>query len=577
MRKLIRPLAFTAAIGMTGSVGLSVLRAIPVDPPAAEKPAAVKADAPAAPVKFTDAKIETKFAVNPKPLSNAVKSGISYLLKTQQEDGGWAQGGGWRTTGQSGGRVEGKNVEDPSDIGNTCFVMLALIRAGSNPTEGEHKAVVQKALKYILTKVEKADKESLYVTDVKGTQLQSKIGPYVDTFLVNLVLAELKGKAGDDEKRLVAALEKTMNKIVRHQDASGGFANNGGWAPTLSVGIANKSFARAKQNGVEVDARVFDRAFAQSDRAARGAAAGPVAGGVPMAASSALASAPAATGAPLGGAGFGGIGGPSPATKPVPMPALTGPAWMKDAFAAKAKADAKLGALSADSFALGGYSAEGVVRGSGRGAAMPPGAFGGAGFGGGIGGGGLGGGDAGVRLYSLGQGASNAQDVVNSLRVDAEKAKKVLDDVKASKEEKKDAQQKVEALKRAETTNFEVQKELAANVNSPQFVAGFGSNGGEEFLSFLNISETLLVKGGKDWTDWDAKMTKGLEKAQDKDGSWAGHHCITGKTFCTAGALLVLMADRTPFPVDVLKKEEKKPEQPTPDPAKPAAATPIKP
>jgi hypothetical protein len=189
----------------------------------------------------------------------------------------------------------------------------------------------------------------------------------------------------------------------------------------------------------------------------------------------------------------------------------------------------------------------------------------------------LGGGDAGVRLYSLGQGASNAQDVVNSLRIDAEKAKKVLDDVKASKDEKKAAQDKVEALKKAETTNWAVQRELAANVSNPQFVAGFGSNGGEEFLSFLNISETLLVKGGKEWEDWDAKMVKGLEKAQDKDGSWAGHHCITGKTFCTAGALLVLMADRTPFPVDVLKKDEKKPEQPTPDPAKPAAATPIKP
>ena len=42
-------------------------------------------------------------------------------------------------------------------------------------------------------------------------------------------------------------------------------------------------------------------------------------------------------------------------------------------------------------------------------------------------------------------------------------------------------------------------------------------------------------------------MTAGLEKAQDKDGIWAGQHCITGRTFCTASALLVLMADRTPI------------------------------
>src|SRR5207302_6843323 len=118
----------------------------------------------------------------------------------------------------------------------------------------------------------KADKGSLYVTDVRSTQLQSKIGPYVDTFLVNLVLAEMKGKAGSEEKRLTAALEKTMNKIVKHQDANGGFANNGGWAPTLSMGIANKSFARAKQNGVEIDQKVLDRALAQSNGAAAGKA-----------------------------------------------------------------------------------------------------------------------------------------------------------------------------------------------------------------------------------------------------------------------------------------------------------------
>ena len=90
-------------------------------------------------------------------------------------------------------------------------------------------------------------------------------------------------------------------------------------------------------------------------------------------------------------------------------------------------------------------------------------------------------------------------------------------------------------------------------------MAGFGSNGGEEFLSFMNISETLLVRGGDEWQKWDKAITEAATKAQDKDGSWSGQHCITGKTFCTAGALLVLMADRTPFPVEVLTKAEEKP------------------
>ncbi|MDB5305920.1 MAG: hypothetical protein JWO38_122 [Gemmataceae bacterium] len=536
MKKMIRPLAFAAALGVAGTLGTSLLSAegrkpaAPPSPPAATpadpaKPAEAKPDAPMTPVKVTDARVETKTAVAAKPLSPTVKKGLEYLVKNQQEDGGWNQGGGWRTavSGQ-GGRVEGANVEDPSDVGNTCFALLALFRAGNTPTEGEYKEPVAKGLKFILTRVEKADKDSLYVTDVRNTQLQSKIGPYVDTFLVNLVLAEMKGKAGSEEKRLTTALEKTMNKIVKHQTAEGGFANNGGWAPTLSVGIANKSFARAKQNGVVFDDKVLDRAFAQSGRAAAGTAAMPAAPADRVAIEGRSVTGPA-------------IG---PATKP----------------SAGGVAPAAPGTKE---LALGGLP---------RGAAPAPAAFGA----GGIGGGGLGGGDAGVRLYSLGQGAGNSQDVVNSLRIDGKKAQDVLKDAKASKEDKDKAEKKLGELRRAEKENEKVQENLAATVKNDQFVAGFGSNGGEEFLSFLNISEALLVKGGKDWQEWDTKMTTGLEKAQDKNGSWAGQHCITGKTFCTSAALLVLMADRTPFPVDVLKTSaaanEKKPDAPAPAPEK---------
>lgn len=505
MNVLIRPLACTAALGVAGVFGVNFLWAdpppVPTPPPAGaakpgDPPKPAADEKPLAPVKITDAKVEMKTAVTPKPISDAVKKGLEYLVKGQQDDGGWNQGGGWRTqVNGPGGRIEGKTVEDPSDVGNTCFALLALFRAGNTPTEGQYKEVVKKGLRFVLAKVEKADKDTLYVTDVRNTQLQSKIGPYVDTFLVNLILAEMKGKAGDDEKRLIGALEKTMNKMVKHQTAEGGFAGNGGWAPTLSVGIANKSFARAKQNGVEVDGRVFDRAFAQS----RGAATGPASG--------AMAAAP-----PAGGviAGKPGTAGPPVAAAP---PAS----------------------------AAGG---------------LPGPSGGGGGFGGG-------GGDAGVRLYSLGQGAGNTQDIVNGLKIDAEKAKKVLDDAKASKDEKAAAQKKLDDLKKAEADNDKARDELTKNTKSEGFVAGFGSNGGEEFLSFLNISEALVVKGGKEWDDWDQKMQKGMEKAQDKDGSWSGHHCITGKTFCTAGALLVLMADRTPFPVEVLnKKDEPKPPVP---------------
>ncbi len=506
MSRLIRPLQAAAAVGLAATFALNLLPATG-QPPATPAPAALPTAPPPtakggdtlSPVRVTNEKVEMKTAVPPRPLSDAVKKGLEWLVKSQQDDGGWSQGGGWRNQGPNGGRVEGKNVEDPSDVGNTCFALLALFRAGHTTTTGEYKDAVARGLRFVLARVERAETDTLYITDVRGTQLQGKIGPYVDTFLVNLVLAEMRGTAGPDEARLVAALTKTMNKIVRHQGADGGFANQGGWAPTLSMGLCNKSVARARQNGVEVDRRVLERALADAKTAAEGKtlAAGP---------------APAVVaGLPAGAA----KAGDPVATRPA-LPGLAGPATE--------------GGLST----RGGYA----------------------------GGGALGGGDAGVKLYSFGRGAGNTQDAVNGLRVDGAKAKEILKDAKATDKQKAEARETVTKLADAERTNDKVQGQLAATVRDEKFVAGFGSNGGEEFLSFMHISETLVLKGGKDWTDWDAKMRAGLEKAQDQGGSWSGHHCITGKTFCTSAALLVLMADRTPFPVDVLRAQAEKRDAP---------------
>lgn len=530
MKKLLRPLALSAALGTGGILGTDLLLADekpgkPVDPPPAVRSEPVKPGLPGgrgpalpggapmadskpnndvAPVTVGDTIAKTDFAVKPKDLSAQVKKGLEYLVKAQQDDGGWNQGGGWRTGLNGGGRIEGAKVEDPSDIGNTCFALLALLRAGSTATEGEYKENVKKGLAFVIAKVEKADKESLFVTDVRNTQLQSKIGTYVDTFLVNLVLAEYRGKSGDQEKKLVAALEKTMTKIVRHQTADGGFAGNGGWASTLSMGLCNKGIARAKERGAVVDEVVLKRILAQSNSATTGAAPVAVAGPGGAKPDSVAVAAPTAP----AGAG----GGAYSATKPAPGSAPLAAAMPALPTAGRAS-------------------------------------------------------DAGVGLYAQSQGASNSQDVLNSFRLDAEKAKKVLADGKASKDEKDKAEQTLRDVKKADEANDKVQANLAKSVKDERFVAGFGNNGGEEFLSFMNISETLLLKGGKDWEEWDAKMVKGLEKAQDKDGSWQGHHCITGKTFCTAGALLVLMADRTPFPLEVLKAaKEKKDPEPKPEP-----------
>jgi hypothetical protein len=73
-------------------------------------------------------------------------------------------------------------------------------------------------------------------------------------------------------------------------------------------------------------------------------------------------------------------------------------------------------------------------------------------------------------------------------------------------------------------------------------IAGFGSVGGEEMLSYMMISDTLAEKGGKEWTTWEAKIGAFLASAQNADGSWVGHHCITSEAFATAGGVLTLAA-----------------------------------
>ena len=74
-------------------------------------------------------KEQAKAAVKPKSIAEQTKKGLAYLVSQQQENGGWGQGGGWRSANQ--GRVEGGEVQDPPDVGNTAIAALALIRAGT--------------------------------------------------------------------------------------------------------------------------------------------------------------------------------------------------------------------------------------------------------------------------------------------------------------------------------------------------------------------------------------------------------------------------------------------------------------
>lgn len=84
-----------------------------------------------------------------------------------------------------------------------------------------------------------------------------------------------------------------------------------------------------------------------------------------------------------------------------------------------------------------------------------------------------------------------------------------------------------------------------ALMGDAEIVSGFGSMGGEEFISYMNVSDALLKTGGKEWVEWNAQIKDRLVKLQNQDGTWAGHHGITGRVACTSAAVLTLLSERT--------------------------------
>jgi len=80
-------------------------------------------------------------------------------------------------------------------------------------------------------------------------------------------------------------------------------------------------------------------------------------------------------------------------------------------------------------------------------------------------------------------------------------------------------------------------------INDESVLSGFGNNGGEEFLSYMMTSESMIITGGTEWENWNQKMHQRLAKIQNGDGSWNGHHCITSPVFCTAAVILTLSTE----------------------------------
>ena len=149
---------------------------------------------------------------------------------------------------------------------------------------------------------------------------------------------------------------------------------------------------------------------------------------------------------------------------------------------------------------------------------------------------------AGIVLYS----------VTGSVRASAKEARKVEEEVAKAKREGKLSQsaapsaenlqkigfEKDDALQYA--TAYEVYQSAKVEAQREDVMNGFGNNGGEEFLSYLQTGESMIINKDATWQQWYDNMSGRLLKIQNNNGSWQGHHCITSPVFCTATCLLIL-------------------------------------
>ncbi len=149
---------------------------------------------------------------------------------------------------------------------------------------------------------------------------------------------------------------------------------------------------------------------------------------------------------------------------------------------------------------------------------------------------------AGVILYSIS----------GTARASAKEAGAAKSKVEKAKSEGKlpnSAPVTVENLKKAGLSDsdamkygaaYEINQAAKQQAQREDVMSGFGNNGGEEFLSYLQTGEGLIMSKDVEWKKWYDNITGRLVKIQNDDGSWIGHHCITSPVFCTATSLLIL-------------------------------------
>ncbi|MBT8262575.1 MAG: hypothetical protein KJO05_07115 [Bacteroidia bacterium] len=364
----------------------------------------------------------------------SVRDGLSWLAEAQLPNGGYGAGS-----------HSAQHVRDPhavkADPATTAMVAQAFLRSGTTIKSGKYAKNLKDAIDFLLETVESAPKKSAFITDVRGTQIQTKLGENIDAVLTAQLLSNLldRNLKGIDKKRVERCLDICVGKIEAGTDATGR-QSGAGWAGVLQSGLATSALEAAQVVGADVDEEVVERSKN----------------------------------------------------------------YQKDNY------DEKTGNVKTDD-------------------------------------------GAGIMLYAV-------SGSVRSSAKEARKAEAAINKAKKEGKLDKNAPVSAENLRKAGyseseamgyATSYNVYQSAKKTAQREDVLNGFGNNGGEEFLSFLQTGESLLVNRDKEWKDWYDDMSGRILKIQNQDGSWNGHHCITSPVFCTATSLLLLTVEND---IDFLSK-----------------------
>src|SRR5438552_18664031 len=99
-------------------------------------------------------------------ISSAIEKGAKWLASVQGADGGRGQDGGETSYIRSSEKLESTG----NDVANTAVAALALIEAGK-----QYQPNVDRALDFILRRVENSPTDGLAIADAQGTQIQRKL------------------------------------------------------------------------------------------------------------------------------------------------------------------------------------------------------------------------------------------------------------------------------------------------------------------------------------------------------------------------------------------------------------------